>query len=169
MILFFFSDEESCKYNFYVGRKGTDHNEFIKEGEELESAQKEGETKFLITLEKNDVNEIKANEIDWLVIGCNYEGTPYRIAYLEFPENVVIPTTTTSTTTTTTAKPTTTKTTTEPQVQQSNEDQDEDEDEDEDEDQDGKGSSSCLQIGLWTPLMLSAINYYLAQTRTGLF
>jgi len=154
-------DVDSCRFFFYIGskEKGTVHDDFL-DGEQLISAQQD-QTEFIIELEQNNINEIEATDVAWLVVGCNYEGNADKIAYLKFPENdwelpkttttpkpttTLKPTTTTTATTTTTTTTTTIKTETEkPEV---------------------KGSAPG-QVGLWTPLML--FSFYLAQTRLGLF
>merc|ERR1712141_944882 len=142
-------DDQDCRFYFYIGSKdkGTDFNEFL-EGERLESAQKGDQiTELEIDLEQNNINEIKATDIAWLVIGCNYNGNADKLAVAMFPDVVEIPTTTT---TTTTAKPTT-----KAEIVSEPEDKDivtEPEDKD--------PNSAPGQVGLWTPLML--FSFYLA-------
>ena len=80
--LFLFLDEDNCQYHFYVGSNGTSITSFLQ-SEKLTSAQST-ETEFDLHL-----NQTKAEDIDWLLIGCDYNGEPHRLAYVKFPENLI--------------------------------------------------------------------------------
>ena len=80
-----FLDEDNCQYHFYVGSNGTSMTSFLQT-EKLTSAQST-ETEFDLHL-----NQTKAEDIDWLLIGCDYDGGDerhaYKLAYVEFPDNL---------------------------------------------------------------------------------
>ena len=77
-----FEDQEGCEYHFYVGSNGTSHNSFLNAGaERLATAQRE-ETEFNVKL-----NQIKACDLAWLVIGCDHNGSADKLSYVKFNEN----------------------------------------------------------------------------------
>ena len=79
--LFLFLDDDNCQYHFYVGSNGTNMDSFLQ-SEELRTAQS-NETEFNLHL-----NQTKAEDIDWLLIGCDYPTHPYQLADVEFPDDL---------------------------------------------------------------------------------
>ena len=75
-------DSPDCEYHFYVGSNGTSHNSFLNAGaERLVTAQRE-ETEFNVKL-----NQIKACDLAWLVIGCDHNGSADKLSYVKFNES----------------------------------------------------------------------------------
>ena len=58
-------------------------NSFV-DGEKLATAQSE-QTEFYVKL-----NQTKASDLDWLVIGCNFTGSYDKYAYANFNESNII-------------------------------------------------------------------------------
>ena len=51
---------------------------FLEEGEKLTTATGR-QPNFFVTL-----GQTKAEDIEWLVIGCEYEGTAHKVAFVKF-------------------------------------------------------------------------------------
>ena len=67
-------------YNFYVLSNGTERKSFLEEGKKLGAATGRG-TKFNVAL-----GQTKAEDIEWLVIGCEFDGEGHKAAYVKFSE-----------------------------------------------------------------------------------
>ena len=57
---------------------GTKRDSFLKKGEKLTTASGR-DPNFDVTL-----GQTKAEDIEWLVIGCEYEGTTHKVAFVKF-------------------------------------------------------------------------------------
>ena len=81
-LTFIVDDNEACKYHFYVGSRsnGTSVNSFL-DGEKLATAQR-NDTEFNLELKQT-----KACDLDWLVIGCDFNDMADKVAKVEFPES----------------------------------------------------------------------------------
>jgi len=79
-LIFVVDNDETCMYNFYVLSNGTERKEFLEEGKKLGAATGRG-TKFNVAL-----GQTKAEDIEWLVIGCEFDGEGHKAAYVKFSE-----------------------------------------------------------------------------------